>query len=50
MGIEVRFVDPTKPKNFAQATDKKPRAYFGETLPNPKFKVFPIQEFADKGA
>ena len=49
MGIAVRFVDPTEPENFAKATDKKTRAYFGETLPNPKLQVFPIQEVADIG-
>jgi O-acetylhomoserine (thiol)-lyase len=49
MGIEVRFVDPSNPENFANATDEKTRAYFGETLPNPKLQVFPIQEVADIG-
>jgi len=49
MGIEVRFVDPTDPSNFANATDDKTRAYFGETLPNPKLQVLPIQEIADIG-
>ena len=49
MGIEVRFVDPTYPENFANATDNKTRAYFGETLPNPKLQVFPIQEVSDIG-
>ena len=49
MGIEVRFVDPTVPQNFADSTDERTRAYFGETLPNPKLQVFPIQEVADIG-
>ena len=49
MGIEVRFVDPSNPENFAAATDEKTRAYFGETLPNPKLQVFPIQEVSDIG-
>jgi O-acetylhomoserine (thiol)-lyase len=49
MGIEVRFVDPSNPENFANATDERTRAYFGETLPNPKLQVFPIQEVADIG-
>src|SRR6266404_251113 len=48
-GIEVRFVDPTDPQNFAQATDAKTRAYYAETLPNPKLHVFPIKEVADIG-
>ena len=49
MGIEVRFVDPTYPENFRSATDDKTRAYFGETLPNPKLQVFPIREVSDIG-
>ena len=43
-GIEVRFVDPADPKNFERATDAKTRAYYAETLPNPKLTVFPIKE------
>jgi O-acetylhomoserine (thiol)-lyase len=49
MGIEVRFVDPEDPEAFARATDDKTRAYYAETLPNPKLKVFPIKEVADLG-
>jgi O-acetylhomoserine (thiol)-lyase len=49
MGIEVRFVDPTDPENFRRATDKRTRAYFAETLPNPKLAVFPLKEVADIG-
>ena len=48
-GIEVRFVDPSRPENFADATDENTRAYFAETLPNPKLEVFPIAEVADIG-
>ena len=49
MGIEVRFVDPKDPNSFAEATDDKTRAYFAETLPNPKLEVFPIKEVSDIG-
>jgi O-acetylhomoserine (thiol)-lyase len=49
MGIEVRFVDPADPENFRRATDDKTRAYYAETLPNPKLNVFPIREVADIG-
>lgn len=49
MGIEVRFVDPADPQNFARAVDDKTRAFYAETLPNPKLQVFPIQEVADIG-
>jgi len=48
-GIEVRFVDPADPKNFRRATDERTRAYYAETLPNPKLRVFPIKEVADIG-
>jgi len=48
-GIEVRFVDPSDPQNFARATDARTRAYYAETLPNPKLQVFPIKEVADIG-
>ena len=48
-GVEVRFVDPTDPENFRRATDDKTRAYYAETLPNPKLNVFPIREVADIG-
>ena len=48
-GIEVRFVDPTDPEAFRRATDDRTRAYYAETLPNPKLAVFPIKEVADIG-
>ena len=49
MGIEVRFVDPSDPQAFKNATDDKTRAYYAETLPNPKLKVFPISEVSAIG-
>jgi len=49
LGIEVRFVDPEDPGAFARATDARTRAYYAETLPNPKLKVFPIAEVAAIG-
>ena len=49
MGIEVRFVDPADPQNFANAVDDKTSAFYAETLPNPKLEVFPIKEVADSG-
>jgi O-acetylhomoserine (thiol)-lyase len=48
-GIEVRFVDPSDPENFRRATDSRTRAYYAETLPNPKLSVFPIAEVAAIG-
>ena len=49
MGIECRFVDPSDPGAFANATDDRTRCYYAETLPNPKLKVFPIKEVAKIG-
>ena len=49
LGIEVKFADPKDPENFRQLTDEKTRAYYAETLPNPKLKVFPIEEVANIG-
>lgn len=49
LGVETRFVNPEDPENFAKATDDRTRAYYGETIPNPKLKVFPISEVADIG-
>jgi O-acetylhomoserine (thiol)-lyase len=48
-GIEVRFVDPADPESFRRATDDRTRAYYAETLPNPKLEVFPIAEVAAIG-
>ena len=48
-GIEVRFVDPADPNAFKNASDDKTRAYFGETLPNPKLNIFPIAEVSEIG-
>ena len=48
-GIEARFVDPMDPEAFARATDSRTRAYYAETLPNPKLIAFPIAEVAAIG-
>ena len=49
MGIKVRFVDPAQPEAFRRATDDRTRAYYAETLPNPKLTAFPIGEVAAIG-
>src|SRR5258708_27172128 len=49
MGITVRFADPTDPEAFRRATDDRTRAYYAETLPNPRLSVFPIGEVAAIG-
>ncbi len=43
-GIDARFVDPSDPKNFLRKTDHKTRVYYGETLPNPSLRVFPLHD------
>ena len=48
-GIETRFVDPADPEAFGRATDDRTRAYYAETLPNPKLIAFPIAEVAAIG-
>lgn len=48
-GIEVRFVDPRDPEAFARASDARTRAWYAETLPNPKLEVFPIRAVAELG-
>src|SRR5262249_17991682 len=48
-GMEVRFADPADPESFRRASDQRTRAYYAETLPNPKLTVFPIGEVAAIG-
>jgi O-acetylhomoserine (thiol)-lyase len=49
-GVTVRFVDPADPENFARATDARTRAYYGETLPNPKLITFRSRKWRRSGA
>ncbi|MCC2979103.1 O-acetylhomoserine aminocarboxypropyltransferase/cysteine synthase family protein [Sphingomonas sp. IC4-52] len=49
MGIETRFVDPSDPGAFAAASDDRTRAWYVETLPNPKLVVSPLAEIAAAG-
>jgi O-acetylhomoserine (thiol)-lyase len=39
LGIQVRFVDPNKPENFAKAIDGKTRALFCESVANPALDI-----------
>ncbi|MGW5197670.1 O-acetylhomoserine aminocarboxypropyltransferase/cysteine synthase family protein [Streptomyces spiralis] len=45
-GVETRFVSPADPAAFGAATDARTRCYFGETLPNPRLRLFPVEEVA----
>ncbi len=49
MGIEVRFVDPADPDAFVRASDERTRAWYVETLPNPKLVICPMAEIAAAG-
>ncbi len=49
MGIEVRFVDPANADAFVTASDDRTRAWYIETLPNPKLVVAPMAEIATLG-
>jgi len=49
MGIETRFVDPSDPDAFVRASDDRTRAWYVETLPNPKLVVCPMAEIAAAG-
>ena len=49
LGIEVRYADPSDPKNFEKLIDDKTRCFYAETLPNPYLRVFPISEVSDIG-
>jgi O-acetylhomoserine (thiol)-lyase len=47
MGITVRFVDPSDPKNFESAINEKTKAVYTETIGNPSLEVVDIQAIAD---
>ncbi|RCK72316.1 MAG: O-acetylhomoserine sulfhydrylase [Anaerolineae bacterium] len=47
MGIEVTFVDPSNPQNFAAAIRPNTKIIYGETLGNPDISVFPFEEVAE---
>lgn len=46
-GIEVRFVDPSKPEDLAQHVDEKTKLVFGETVGNPAINVIDIRAWSD---
>ncbi len=53
MGINVKFVDPSDPQNFASAIDENTRAVFCETVGNPAGQIADLEAIAnvahDKG-
>ncbi|MEP7091567.1 MAG: O-acetylhomoserine aminocarboxypropyltransferase/cysteine synthase [Nocardioidaceae bacterium] len=46
-GIEVRFVDPTKPEELAAAVDEKTKLVFAETVGNPKINVVDLDAWSE---
>ena len=47
-GITTTFVDPQKPENFKKASKENTRAYFIESLGNPKLDVLDIEAISIK--
>jgi len=47
LGIEVTFVDPKKPENFAKAIKKNTRLIYIESIGNPKNDVLQYEKIAD---
>ena len=45
-GITTTFVDASKPENFAEAVQENTRAFFVESLGNPKLDVLDLEEIA----
>ncbi len=46
MGIEVRFVDSSNPENFINAADENTRAFYMESIGNPKNNFDDIEQIA----
>lgn len=49
LGITVKFVDPSDPEAFRRAVTDKTKAFFGESVGNPKLDTFPFEEVAEIG-
>jgi O-acetylhomoserine (thiol)-lyase len=47
LGIEVTFVDPEKPENFAKAIKKNTRLIYIESIGNPKNDILQYEKIAD---
>ncbi|MBE0305182.1 O-acetylhomoserine aminocarboxypropyltransferase/cysteine synthase family protein [Leptospira interrogans] len=46
LGIKVHFVDPSDPENFRKAVNDKTRAFYAETLGNPKLDTLNLEAIA----
>jgi len=48
LGITTTFVDPTDPENFAKAVKENTRAFFVESLGNPKLDVLDLHAISEE--
>ncbi|MBM9578764.1 O-acetylhomoserine aminocarboxypropyltransferase/cysteine synthase [Leptospira sp. 201903070] len=46
LGIKVHFVDPSNPENFRKAVNDKTRAFYAETVGNPKLDTLDLEAIA----
>ncbi len=47
IGVTVKFVDPDDPENFARAATERTKAFYAETIGNPRTDVIDIRRIAD---
>ena len=48
LGITTTFVDPSKPENFTKAAQQNTRAFFVESLGNPKLDVLDLKAISEQ--
>jgi O-acetylhomoserine (thiol)-lyase len=48
LGITTTFIDPTDPENFRKAAKENTRAFFVESLGNPKLDVLNLKEISEE--
>ncbi|MFZ2284758.1 MAG: O-acetylhomoserine aminocarboxypropyltransferase/cysteine synthase family protein [Lutibacter sp.] len=48
LGITTTFVDPSNPENFTKATQTNTRAFFAESLGNPKLDILDLKAISDE--
>ena len=47
LGVTVKFVDPADPENFSRAATARTKAFYAETIGNPRIDVIDIRRIAD---
>ncbi len=48
LGITTTFVDPSNPENFTKATQANTRAFFAESLGNPKLDILDLKAISEE--